>query len=82
MRVWNYNARNCGIFFFSGIAVSLLLDLLGATPLATVSLLGLGINILSFWFVPLIFAITGIFIEIFTKEGVSLIPIYERIAYC
>lgn len=82
MMVWNYNARNCGIFFFSGIAVSLLLDLLGATPLATVSLLGFGINILSFWFVPLIFAITGIFIGIFTKEGVSLIPICGRTAYC
>lgn len=45
MRVWNYNARNCGIFFFVGVATSLLLDLLGATPLSTVSLFGSGINL-------------------------------------
>lgn len=70
MRIWNYNARNCGIFFFAGIAVSLLLDLLGATPLATVSLFGSGINILSFWFVPLVFAVVGIFIGIFTKQNI------------
>ena len=28
MRVRRYNARNCGIFFFAGVATSLLLDLL------------------------------------------------------
>lgn len=70
MRVWNYNAKNCGIFFFAGIAVSLLLDLLGATPLSTVSLLGSKIDILSFWFVPIVFTVVGIFIGIFTKQNV------------
>lgn len=48
MRVRRYNARNCGIFFFAGAATSLLLDLLGATPLSTVSLFGFGMNFLSF----------------------------------
>lgn len=70
MRVWNYNARNCGIFFFSGVAASFLLDLLGATPLSTVSLFGSGISILNFWFVPLVFAVVGIFIGVFTKQSI------------
>lgn len=70
MRVRRYNSKNSGIFFFAGVAVSLLLDLLGATPLAMVSLFGSGINILSFWFVPVVFAVVGIFIGIFTKENV------------
>ena len=73
MRVRRYNARNCGIFFFAGVATSLLLDLLGATPLSTVSLFGFGMNFLSFWFVPIVFAIVGVFIGIFSKHmGIDL----------
>ena len=70
MRVRRYNARNCGIFFFAGAATSLLLDLLGATPLSTVSLFGFGMNFLSFWFVPIVFAIVGVFIGIFSKQSI------------
>lgn len=70
MKVRRYNSKNSGIFFFAGVAVSLLLDLLGATPLSTISLLGSGINILGFWFVPIVFAVVGIFIGIFTKENI------------
>lgn len=70
MKVRRYNSKNCGIFFFAGIAASLLLDLLGATPLSTVSVLGSEINILNFWFVPIIFAVIGVFIGIFTKQSV------------
>ena len=70
MRVRRYNARNCGIFFFAGVATSLLLDLLGATPLSTVSLFGFGMNFLSFWFVPIVFAIVGVFIGIFSKQSI------------
>lgn len=69
MKVRRYNSRNCGIFFFAGIATSLLLDLLGATPLSTVSVLGSEINILNFWFVPIIFAVIGVFIGIFAKQS-------------
>ena len=76
MRVRRYNARNCGIFFFAGVATSLLLDLLGATPLSTVSLFGFGMNFLSFWFVPIVFAIVGVFIGIFSKQSIA-----KRIGY-